>query len=91
MEGKIEFSEHIAKSPSFIALSITDNGPGISPAAEACMFEPFSTTKPQGTGLGLAISYRIMEAHSGSITCETPSQGGCRFTVRLPALLNTGS
>lgn len=69
----------------FAVLSVTDNGPGIAPVIAAGLFEPFSTTKPQGTGLGLAISYRIIEAHGGSIVCESPRQGGCRFVIKLPA------
>ena len=88
--GEMYLSQQAVKAVSFATLSVTDNGPGISPITAAAIFEPFSTTKPQGTGLGLAISYRIMEAHNGSITCEMPSQGGCRFVVRLPVLRKPG-
>jgi signal transduction histidine kinase len=84
--GEMYLSQQAVKALPFATLSVTDNGPGISPITAAGIFEPFSTSKTQGTGLGLAISYRIMEAHNGSITCETPLQGGCRFVVRLPVL-----
>lgn len=84
--GKFEFSPKTDLTPSFAMLSITDNGPGISPEAVTGIFEPFSTSKPQGTGLGLAICYRIMEAHGGNITFESPPQGGCSFVVRLPVV-----
>lgn len=73
-------------SPSVISLSITDNGEGLTQYAAKHLFEPFWTTKPDGTGLGLAISYRIIEAHGGSMSVESPSSGGCRFIVSLPSL-----
>ncbi|MDD2364922.1 MAG: ATP-binding protein [Desulfuromonadaceae bacterium] len=66
-------------------LSITDDGSGINEDSAKHLFEPFWTTKPTGTGLGLAISYRIIEAHGGSISFETPASGGCRFNILLTA------
>lgn len=84
--GEIEFS---GDAP-FAILSVTDNGPGISPAAAIGIFEPFSTTKAQGTGLGLAVSYRILEAHGGSITFESPPHGGCSFIIKLPVSMKQG-
>ncbi|MFZ2950861.1 MAG: ATP-binding protein [Desulfuromonadaceae bacterium] len=67
-------------------ISITDNGAGIGEDAAQHIFEPFWTTKPAGTGLGLSISYRIVEAHGGSLTVESPPAGGCRFVITLPVL-----
>ena len=67
-------------------ISITDNGSGIAEDAALHLFEPFWTTKPTGTGLGLAISYRIIEAHGGNLSVESPSDGGCRFVISLPML-----
>jgi two-component system sensor histidine kinase PilS (NtrC family) len=70
----------------FVSISITDNGSGIAEDAAQHLFEPFWTTKPTGTGLGLAISYRIIEAHGGTLSVESPPAGGCRFVVKLPVL-----
>jgi two-component system sensor histidine kinase PilS (NtrC family) len=67
-----------------VLLSFTDSGIGISEEASRHLFEPFWTTKSAGTGLGLAISYRIIEAHGGTLTVESPSSGGCRFVISLP-------
>jgi two-component system sensor histidine kinase PilS (NtrC family) len=67
-------------------VSITDNGFGIGEDAAQHIFEPFWTTKPAGSGLGLSISYRIIEAHGGSLTVESPPAGGCRFVITLPVL-----
>ncbi|HIJ97111.1 MAG TPA: PAS domain S-box protein [Desulfuromonadales bacterium] len=67
-----------------VRISVTDNGPGISSEALQHLFEPFWTSKAHGTGLGLAISYRIIEAHGGMLTAETPATGGCRLIIHLP-------
>ncbi len=68
-----------------VNISITDSGTGIAANDAQHLFEPFWTTKPSGTGLGLAISYRIIEAHSGTLSVESPPSGGCRFVITLPA------
>lgn len=67
-------------------VSISDNGPGISPENIEHIFEPFFTTKPegQGTGLGLSIVYGIVQSHKGNISVESDENGTC-FTVKLPA------
>lgn len=71
-------------SPDSTIISITDNGPGIAADNAKNLFEPFWTTKPAGSGLGLAISYRIVEAHGGALSVESPPTGGCRFVIVLP-------
>ncbi len=71
------------KSPS-MAITVRDNGCGIDQNLAKHIFEPFWTSKPEGTGLGLAIVYRIIEAHGGTITVESPPGGGCIFTILLP-------
>lgn len=90
-KGKIEVeacfqlsgADGFEKSPVAV-ISITDTGHGIDPSTASHLFEPFWTTKPEGSGLGLAITYRIIEAHGGSISVETPPKGGCRFAIMLP-------
>jgi two-component system, NtrC family, sensor kinase len=68
-----------------VAVSVEDNGPGISEEVMPRIFEPFFTTKPkgEGTGLGLGIVRQIVEKHGGRI--DVSSKPGCtRFTVRIP-------
>ncbi|HEY0591491.1 MAG TPA: ATP-binding protein [Thermoanaerobaculia bacterium] len=68
-----------------VAVSIRDSGPGMDPAIQAKLFQPFFTTKPSGTGLGLSICYSLVHAHGGSIeVSSSPGRGSC-FTVNLPA------
>jgi two-component system NtrC family sensor kinase len=65
-------------------VTISDCGPGISPAAMEKLFTPFYTTRRGGTGLGLAISYAIIRDHGGSISVENVEGRGAAFTVILP-------
>ena len=69
-----------------VALTVSDNGPGLSHQTMTNLFVPFHTTKSGGTGLGLPISQRIVENHRGVIEVGNMPDGGARFTVLLPAL-----
>jgi two-component system NtrC family sensor kinase len=69
-----------------IFISITDNGPGISPENLHRIFDPFYTTKEKGTGLGLSISYGLIREHEGDITVASALGEGTTFTIELPIL-----
>ena len=69
-----------------IEIRVTDDGPGIDPAVQENIFEPFYTTRERGTGLGLAMVQKIAENHNGSVKVESPPPGktrGTRFTLML--------
>ncbi|MBI1881174.1 MAG: GAF domain-containing protein, partial [Chloroflexi bacterium] len=70
----------------WIALSVSDNGTGISASVLPHIFEPFFTTKGvgKGTGLGLAQVYGIITQHEGYIDVETQIEQGTTFTLYLP-------
>jgi len=67
-------------------LVVRDNGPGLSPEAQARLFEPFFTTKPAGLGLGLALCVRLVERFDGTLAAENAAGGGAIFSVRLPRI-----
>ncbi len=67
-----------------LAVTVSDNGPGIPADRLPMIFEPYYTTKSEGTGLGLAISKRIVEEHAGSIAVDSTVGEGSIFTLRLP-------
>jgi two-component system NtrC family sensor kinase len=69
----------------FVAISIQDNGRGMSEETLKHVFEPFFTTKKgQGTGLGLPITYGIVKKLGGDIEVQSKEGKGTTFTVYLP-------
>jgi two-component system sensor histidine kinase PilS (NtrC family) len=66
-------------------LSVSDQGPGVSPEVLPRLFEPFVSGRVGGTGLGLAIAQRAVQAHRGLILCDTARGRGTTFSVFLPA------
>ncbi len=67
-----------------LILSVADNGPGIDPAIQERLFEPFFTTRSDGTGLGLAIVRGVAEAHGGDVQIESAPGKGSKFILSLP-------
>lgn len=67
-----------------VAMTVRDDGPGLTAATLANLFVPFHTTKSGGTGLGLPISQRIVEHHGGMIEVSNNPDGGANFSVLLP-------
>jgi two-component system sensor histidine kinase FlrB len=76
----------VALENSQIVIQVRDNGPGIAPALQARIFEPFYTTRSDGTGLGLAVVAAVAQAHGGSISVESKVGEGTVFSLRLPAI-----
>lgn len=67
-----------------LQLSFEDSGPGIRPADQARIFDPYYTTKPRGVGLGLATAHSIVKRHGGSLRVESHPPPGARFLLDLP-------
>jgi two-component system NtrC family sensor kinase len=69
-----------------VAVSISDNGPGMPESVARHVFEPFFSTKSEGegTGLGLSICQGIVKEHGGSMTVDPGTGTGATFTVELP-------
>jgi signal transduction histidine kinase len=69
----------------WVAISVTDEGPGIAPENRERIFSLYYTTKPEGSGIGLSLVYRIVHMHDGAIDVESPLENrGTRMTLRLP-------
>jgi signal transduction histidine kinase/CheY-like chemotaxis protein len=70
----------------FVALSISDTGPGIPPDVLQRIFDPFFTTKDtgKGTGLGLSISHSILRRLGGDLIAESVHGEGATFIALLP-------
>lgn len=67
-----------------LILEIIDTGCGMSSQALTKMFQVFFSTKPNGSGLGLPTVRKIVEAHGGTITCESEINRGTKFTLSFP-------
>jgi signal transduction histidine kinase len=87
--GRMELSMSV--DDGGIAISVKDEGPGLSTDDMARLFGRFQrlTAKPTGgessTGLGLSIVKRIVELHGGSVSAESDGPGrGATFIIRLP-------
>ncbi|MDM9629391.1 sensor histidine kinase [Rhizobium sp. S152] len=72
----------VAETEDGVAVSVADNGPGISPEILGSLFTPFNTSKEKGLGLGLVISKDIVADYGGRIEVSSGESGSC-FTVHL--------
>ena len=70
----------------WIALRVTDDGPGIDDEVRQRIFEPFFTTKQrgEGSGLGLSTVLGIAQQSGGHVDLQS-EPGNTVFTVLLPA------
>lgn len=79
-------SVSIKRTDNEMAISVKDNGNGLSQKVLDKIFQPFFTTKPpgQGTGLGLSMSFDIIKAHGGELKVESKEGDGAEFVVLMP-------
>ncbi|AMV27126.1 Sporulation kinase A [Gemmata sp. SH-PL17] len=80
--GTLELT--VGRDTADATLTVTDTGPGITPAMLPRLFEPFATGKETGVGLGLVVSRRIVEDHGGVLHGFNRPVGGATFVMRLP-------
>jgi len=70
-----------------IAITVSDNGTGITQKIINKIFQPFFTTKPagEGTGLGLSMSYDIItKSHGGELLAKSKEGLGTDFEILIP-------
>jgi len=79
----------VASAGAYVALEVTDNGPGMDSETRRHVFEPFFTTKDHGHGLGLAAALGIVRAHGGGLRLRTSIGNGATFAVLWPAAPTT--
>ncbi len=78
----------VARTGSFVQLTVDDEGPGIAEADRERIFEPFARLDRDtgGSGLGLAIAREIVAQHGGRIEATASPSGGARLLVSLPVV-----
>ena len=87
--GHVRLSSRL-EADGRIALSIEDDGIGMSTQQLASLFQPFNRLGRQasgtpGTGIGLVITAKLVELMGGQLEVTSVPEQGTRFVVRLPA------
>ncbi|MGK0202911.1 MAG: two-component system cell cycle sensor histidine kinase/response regulator CckA [Planctomycetota bacterium] len=67
----------------WIAITVADNGPGMSHDVQQRIFDPFYSGR-ESTGLGLAVAHSIITRHGGTIRVQSKPGNGTTFELLLP-------
>ena len=93
-EGKTPHGTELLSPGRYAILTVSDNGPGISPEDINHIFEPFYSKKVMGrsgTGLGLAVVWNTIQEHGGTVVVESREGKGTTFTIYLPVTSENGT
>jgi signal transduction histidine kinase len=69
---------------TYLRITVTDTGVGMTDEVQRRLFTPFFTTKKDGTGLGLLSCKRIVTNHRGGLRLVSAPGKGTRFEIYLP-------
>jgi PAS domain S-box-containing protein len=87
--GEVRIDVTEGTSTGWLRVAVTDTGPGIAPADQHAIFEPFvqlrAGTGRGGSGLGLSISKQLVEAMGGRIGLISQPGAGSTFWFEVPA------
>jgi len=72
------------RAGTYVQLTVSDNGCGMSEAVRNHIFDPFFTTKFTGRGIGLAAVSGIVRSHGGCIDVQNNAEEGATFRVDFP-------
>lgn len=70
---------------TYLTISITDTGHGMTEDVKQRLFEPFFTTKKGGTGLGLSVVQHSIHAVGGWVTVYSEHNLGACIRLYIPA------
>jgi two-component system nitrogen regulation sensor histidine kinase NtrY len=81
-DGKIRLRSRLDERGR-VAITVADNGVGITDEVREKIFTPFFTTKKEGSGIGLSLSRQIMRLHRGNISVKSIPNESTAFTLRF--------
>jgi PAS domain S-box-containing protein len=97
LENAVKYSPpestiRVAAQPQdkYLVISVSDEGPGITPADQTRLFAPFQRLEKgrpggaRGVGLGLLVCRRLVEAHGGQIWVDSTPGKGATFSFTIP-------
>ncbi len=84
MVPRVAVHGEVLVSDETVAVTVTDNGPGLLEGDRDRLFHPFFTTRVDGTGLGLALVQKFVVTHNGHVRAGNGADGGAVFTIHLP-------
>ena len=81
----------VARQGVGVALAVVDSGPGIAPAEQERIFDPYyrgsgaAARHTAGSGLGLSIVRETVRRCGGRVEVRSTPGAGSTFTIWLPA------
>jgi signal transduction histidine kinase len=87
-QGRVQIGLGPSDGTALLALQVQDTGPGLSPAQQAALFQPFNRlgaeySGVEGHGLGLSIARMLAQALGGDIAVHSVEGDGATFTLQL--------
>jgi len=87
MPGGGELMVRVQRHKSWVELTVTDTGVGMTPEELERCFDVYWSSKKKGTGLGLPAVKRIVEEHQGVLDVVSEPGRGTSFSIWLPLVV----
>jgi signal transduction histidine kinase len=83
------------KAGTYVAIGVSDTGPGVPSAILPVAIQPFVTGKEgkarRGAGLGLSLAYAVARDHRGHLDMESRQGKGTTVVLEIPVKTGGGS
>ncbi len=82
--GVLDISAKADAEGNKVAISVRDNGVGMTAEQMRNLFQPLFTTKARGIGLGLVMVKNLTEVNGGTVEVQSKPGEGATFSIILP-------